>query len=228
LAFSFASWALRERDEYIGWSQAARIANLQYVVANDRFLIVPTVHVENLASHILALALERLPEDWQARCQVRPALVETFVDPTRYKGTCYKAANWVEIGLTAGRRDGIKKMILLKPLCKQWRDILCCEPIMPLAEPRQERPAAHWSEQEFSSVRLYDGRLKERLYEIAQDFYRSPQADIPEACGSKARTIAAYRFFQNRKITMDVILTPHTEASIERIRLCWRRRIQRH
>ena len=112
MAFSAAKWSLSARDKYIGWSEETRIENLRYVVTNDRFLIVPTVRVENLASHVLAMALRRLPED----------------------------------------------------------------------------------------------------------FYNRPQANIPEACGTKARILGSYRFFQNEKITMDVILTPHVEATIERIK----------
>jgi len=218
LAFSSASWALQARDQYIGWSEAARIANLRHVVANDRFLIVPTVRVKNLASYILASALRRLPEDWQARYNVRPVLVETFVDPTRFEGTCYKASNWAAVGYTSGRRDGIRKIIFLRPLCSQWRNILCRKPAIRLSEVRRAGSPANWAEQEFGAIRLYDRRLKERLYKIAQDFYNNPQGSIPEVCGSKARTIGAYRFFQNRKINMDVILTPHTEATIERIK----------
>jgi len=75
-----------------------------------------------------------------------------------------------------------------------------------------------WAEEEFGTVRLYDDRLKQRLYTIAQDFYDKPQANIPEASGSKARTIGAYRFFKNKKLNIDVILTAHTEATIERIK----------
>jgi hypothetical protein len=83
--------------------------------------------------------------------------------------------------------------------------------------PRPEAPE-HWAEEEFGTVRLYDNRLKRRLYKIAQDFYSCPQANIPEACGSKARTMGAYRFFQNPKVTMEVVLTAHVEATIERIK----------
>jgi hypothetical protein len=119
LAFSSASFALKERDKHIEWTEEARRANLPYVVCNDRFLILPTVSVENLASHVLSLALSRLPDDWQQRYQVRPVLVETFVDPSRFAGTCYKAANWIEVGNTAGRRDGTAKKILVYPLCPQ-------------------------------------------------------------------------------------------------------------
>ncbi len=218
LAFSSASWALRCRDQYIGWTEAARRANLHRLVTNDRFLILPTVRVKHLASHVLSLVLCRLPQDWEQRYQIRPVLVETFVDPTRFAGTCYKAANWIYVGDSAGRRDGRAKKILLYPLDAKWRDVLCAEPPIRLAErPRPEAPE-HWAEEEFGTVRFYDPRLKQRLYTIAQDFYNDPQANIPEACGSKARTMGAYRFFQNPKVTRDVVLTAHSEAMIERIK----------
>jgi len=217
LAFSSASWALSRRDQYIGWTEAARRANLQRLVGNDRFLILPSVRVENLASHVLSQALCRLAEDWQQRYHVRPVMVETFVDPSRFAGTCYKAANWSYIGQTAGRR-GTPKNIFVYPLCGQWQEVLCAQPQIRLGEiPRPETPQ-HWAEEEFGTVRLYDERLKQRLYTIAQDFYSCPEANIPEACGSKARTMGAYRFFQNQKVTMDVVLTAHTEAAIERIK----------
>jgi len=218
LAFSSASWALKDREDYIGWAEGARRANLHRVVSNDRFLILPTVRVKHLASHILSLALSRLPQDWERRYQIRPILVETFVDPNRFAGTCYKAANWTEVGETTGRRDGVAKKIFLYPLCRSWRKVLCAEPPLGLCErPRPEAPE-HWAEEEFGTVGLYDDRLKQRLYTIAQDFYNSPQANIPEACGSKAKTMGAYRFFQNPKITLDMVLTAHTEATIERIK----------
>ncbi|MBF8277912.1 MAG: Transposase protein [Candidatus Brocadiaceae bacterium] len=164
MAFSAAKWSLSAREEYIGWSEESRIENLRSVVANDRFLIVPTVRVENLASHVLAMALRRLPEDWYERYQIRPVLVETFVNPTRFSGICYKASNWVEVGYTAGRRDGVQKKIFVYTLCKEWRDVLCEKPEVKLGEkPRVENPA-RWAEQEFGTLRLYDTRLKERLY----------------------------------------------------------------
>ena len=188
------------------------------MVTNDRFLILPTVKVKNLASHVLSLALSRLTEDWQQRYRIRPVLVETFVDPDRFAGTCYKAANWLDVGDTAGRRDGKKKRILLYALSPDWQRVLCAEPpIRPADWPRPEAPA-HWAEEEFGTVRLYDDRLKQRLYTIAQDFYHCTEGNIPEACGSKARTTGAYRFFANPKVSMEVVLTAHTEATIERIK----------
>ncbi len=218
LAFSSGAWALRCRDEHIGWTEAARRKNLCRLVGNARFLILPTVKVKNLASHVLSLALSRLPEDWEERYHVRPVLVETFVDPTLFAGTCYKAANWMDVGQSAGRRDGKPKRVFLYPLCPGWRDTLCTEPRIRLGDiPRPEAPE-HWAEEEFGTVRLYDKRLKERLYSIAQDFYGQPQAGIPEACGCKARTMGAYRLFHNPKVTMDVVLNAHKEATLERIK----------
>ncbi len=218
LAFTSATWALKDRDEHIGWSEGARRANLDKVVLNARFLLVPTLKVANLASHVLSLALSRLPKDWEERYRIRPVLVETFVDPERFSGACYRAANWRCIGQTAGRRDGKRKNILIYPLVPSWREILCLEPEIRLGEtPRIEDPA-NWAEEEFGSIRFYDPRLKRRLYTIAQDFFNKCEKNIPEACGSKAKTIGAYRFFQNKEVSMEVILDAHTEATIERIK----------
>ena len=218
LAFSSGSWALKARDSYIGWSEAARRKNLKYVVGNDRFLILPIVKVANLASHVLSLALSRLTEDWQQRYNYRPVMVETFVDPERFKGTCYKAANWHYVGDSAGRRDGIAKNIYVYGLCSDWREVLKTEPAIKLGDRPVVHSPSNWAQAEFGSARLYDNRLKNRLYDVAQSFYGRPLAGIAEACGSKAGTMGAYRFFQNKKVTMDVILTAHTEAAIKRIK----------
>jgi hypothetical protein len=218
LAFSSAAWALADRDKYIGWSEAARRANLHRLVGNSRFLILPTVQVANLASHVLALTLARLADDWHQRYKLRPVMVETFVDPSRFKGTCYQAANWIEVGHTAGRRDGIKKKILLYRLCQKWQQVLCTEPPIRLGKVPRVQVPANWAEQELGTIRLYDGRLKQRLYKIARDFYGAPEANIPQACGSKAGTMGAYRFFQNPKVSMDIVLDAHCEATIDRIR----------
>jgi len=102
LAFSAPARALRVRDQWIGWSAAQRKAHLDRVVNNSRFLILPWVTVKNLASHVLARTLACLPQDWAARFGTQLWLVETFVDPARFRGTCYRAANWHALGQTAG------------------------------------------------------------------------------------------------------------------------------
>ena len=218
LAFTSATWALKDRDEHVGWSESARRANLDKVVLNARFLLAPTLKTANLASHVLSVALLRLPEDWEERYSIRPVLVETFVDPERYPGTSYRAANWQQIGETSGRRDGKRKNIFVYPLSPDWREVLCQAPEIKLGEmPRIEEPA-NWAEEEFGSIRLYDKRLKRRLYTIAQDFFDKCEKNVPEACGTEAKVKGAYRFFQNKEVSMEVILDAYTEATIERIK----------
>jgi hypothetical protein len=214
LSFSSATFALACRDHYIGWTEGAHRAHLDLVVCNSRFLILPGVKVPNLASHVLSLALARLPADWQQRYHIQPLLVETFVGPA-FAGSCYRAANFIYVGKSAGRRDGKPKQVFLYPLSKGWQKVICAEPEIKISRP--EAPQ-NWAEEEFGTIRLYDERLKQRLYTLAQDFYNSPQANIPEACGSKAGMWGAYRFFKNPKVTMDIILNAHTEATIERIK----------
>ena len=103
LQFSSPAWRLAARDRWIGWDEATRLRNLQRVVNNSRFLILPWVRVKNLASHVLSQAMRRLSVDWAARYGHKPLLVETLVDRQRFQGTCYRAANWQELGSTSGR-----------------------------------------------------------------------------------------------------------------------------
>lgn len=103
LQFSSAAWRMRARDAWISWDDATRARQLPHVVSNSRFLLAPWVRIQNLASAALALAVRRLRQDWQSRYGVEPLLVETLVDPAHYTGGCYRAANWMELGETAGR-----------------------------------------------------------------------------------------------------------------------------
>lgn len=103
LLFSASAWALAERDAWIGWSKEDRSQRLHLIVNNTRFLIFPWVQVKNLASKVLSLAAKQVPLDWKERYGFEPVLLETFVDVERYKGTCYQAANWIQLGLTTGQ-----------------------------------------------------------------------------------------------------------------------------
>jgi len=123
--FSSAAWRIAVRDEWIGWDDAARVRNLGHIVNNSRFLVLPWVKVKNLASRILSQALQRVRVDWKRRYRLEPWLAETLVDPTRYRGTCYRAANWIDLGQSRGlgrqdrRRSGEKvapKTVLVYPL----------------------------------------------------------------------------------------------------------------
>jgi hypothetical protein len=227
LSFSAAAWRLKRRDAWIGWSEPARRANLDKVVCNSRFLIVPSVQVANLASHVLALSVGRLAQDWRARYGYEPVLVETFVDGQRFAGTCYRAANWEWVGQTAGRRDGYSngtrstgpKEIYAYPLRADWRSILCQAPPAPLGRRRAGGPAATWADEEFAGAGLYDARLRRRLSQLARDFFAQPGMLIPQACnGTRAACKAAYRFFANARVDMQSLLQGHVDATAQRMR----------
>jgi hypothetical protein len=103
LAWSSAPRHLGARDRYIGWKAEARRRNLRYLAYNPRFLVAPWVQVQHLASHILGQMARRIADDWE-RVYGHPVYyLETFVDPERHRGTCYRAANWVVLGRTTGR-----------------------------------------------------------------------------------------------------------------------------
>jgi hypothetical protein len=136
LAFSGAAWKVAPRDSWIGWPPAVRERNLRFIVNNSRFLILPWVRIDNLASRILALALRRLPADWEHLYAYRPVLVETFVHADRHRGTCYAAAGWTSVGVTKGRgktdRDKTaalpRKAVFLRSLTDDARTRLAAMP----------------------------------------------------------------------------------------------------
>lgn len=135
LSFGPAAWKLAPRDHYIGWSAPARQARLDWVVNNDRFLIVPGVHIPHLASYVLAATLRRLRADWQAVYGQELALAETLIEADRFRGSCYAAANWVCVGQTQGRGRNDRtfaralplKTIWIHPLRADFRSVLSQE-----------------------------------------------------------------------------------------------------
>ncbi len=135
LLFAASAKALAVRDAWIGWSDAERRCGLHRIVANSRYLLLPEVVVPHLASHVLALALRRLPGDWVRRYGFEPSVVETFVERP-WAGTCYRAANWLYLGETAGRgrQDRARakavpvKAVWIYPLGPDWRARLVAAP----------------------------------------------------------------------------------------------------
>ena len=103
LLWTSPAWRMQARDAWIGWSDEERRRNLQAIVNQGRFLILPWVGVKGLASKILALSARQLPDDWEKHYALRPLLLETLVDAARFRGTCYRAANWIHVGQTSGR-----------------------------------------------------------------------------------------------------------------------------
>src|SRR5437773_3881061 len=132
LAWSSAPRHLGSRDRYIGWSAEARRRNIRFIAYNTRFLILPWVRVPHLASHILAKATAALPGDWERMYGHPVYFAETFIDPGRFRGTCYRAANWQLLGLTTGRGKNDQtnkpnrpiKEILGLPLTARFREHL--------------------------------------------------------------------------------------------------------
>lgn len=149
LQFSSPAWKMAPRDAWIDWTDGQRRRNLQYIVSNSRFLILPWVSVRSLASKILSLAIRQLPLDWQSLYGYRPLLLETLVDSSRFPGTCYRASNWIYLGKTQGRgrmdRDHTShgeaiKNIYIYPLCRNARRRLCQDPPPKFCETVEPEP----------------------------------------------------------------------------------------
>jgi len=229
LGFSAAALHLKARERWIGWSHAARQAYLRYVVANSRFVIARQVKVANLASKVLAMAQKRLAQDWQQAYGYRPLLLETYVESKRFAATSYRAANWIQVGRTQGRGRQDRahracqpiKDIYLYPLDPDCRQRLCEEPgparLLPARCTKPPKAAGDWAEEEFGAVKLRDRRHRERLFTVARDFYAQPAANIPQACGSRAKTKGAYRFFEHKAVSMNALLSSHYHSTMERI-----------
>ena len=130
--FGSAAWKCADRDAFIGWEGAARERNLQGLTNNTRFLVLPWVEVPHLASHVLGLITRRIRADWQAKYGHPVHALETFVDRSRFRGTCYRAANWVWLGTTRGRTRNDRdhrtqasvKDVYLYPLIPGFREEL--------------------------------------------------------------------------------------------------------
>ena len=222
LAFSAPAWRLASRDAYIGWDDETRRRHLERVVCNSRFLIRPHLRVPGLASRVLSQALRRLPGDWAAHHGETPALVETFIDRTRHRGGCYRAANWIYVGDTAGRgrndtghrRGQSVKAVYLYPLERRWRKALGVE-----RTPEYQPDVDDWARHEFAHLRLGDRRLNERVITVSRAFASQSTASLPQACGgSRAANQAACRLFANPRVSMDAILRSHYQATLGRCR----------
>ncbi len=131
--FGSAAWKCADRDAFLRWDCTARERNLQGLTNNTRFLILPWVEVPHLASHVLGLIARRIRADWQAKYGHPVHALETFVDRSRFRGTCYRAANWLRLGATQGRTRNDRnrsiqttvKDVYLYPLTPHFRQELC-------------------------------------------------------------------------------------------------------
>jgi hypothetical protein len=132
LAWASAAWKVKDRDQFIGWDATTKGKNLHLIANNTRFLIPPWVKIKYLASKLLSLSVKRLSDDWQQTYSHPIYLAETFVDTARFKGICYRAANWIKVGQTKGNAKkgndylyhGQPKAIYLYPLRRHFRSYL--------------------------------------------------------------------------------------------------------
>jgi Domain of unknown function (DUF4338)/Transposase DNA-binding len=228
LGFGPAAFALGARDQWIGWSTAARVSQLARVIGLARLLIRTEVKCHSLASKVLSLVLERVAQDWQDRYGVKPVLVETFVDRARFTGLCFAAANWMRIGRSTGRgRLGPKsperslKDIWVYPLVGPARRHLLEEcPLAVIPRPLIESLAQEqWCAAELARLQLGDERLHRRAEKILQARWEQPQASFNGSFAGWAAAKGAYSLIANRRssIELSTLLESHTEATQARM-----------
>ena len=234
LGFASSARQLSARDQWIGWSQEEREAQLDQIICMSRFLIRPDIHCKNLASKVLGMSMATIAQDFEKKYAYRPLLVESFVDTEHFSGTCYKATNWIFVGETRGRgrQDRYnkaalsKKAIYLYPLVANFKDQLDIAP-----DPNSFPPSPlgisegleteHWSEQEFGGALLGNTRLSERLVNIAHAKAQHPGKSISVATGGNAAEVKGYYRMIDKPddsaVNMENILQPHRERTIQRM-----------
>ncbi len=231
LSFSSSALQLRDRDRWIGWDSETRQQYLDQVVGMSRFLIRNSVNCKNLASKVLGLAMKQLPQEFAARYGFEPLLVETFVDTEQFRGTCFRAANWIRVGSTQGMgRYGTDnfgqetiKDIYVYPLASDFRDQMG----LPAGSGRGPLSfdvgidPENWAEQEFDAAPLGDKRLTKRLVKDVTLQAQNPSSSFATAAGGDWTVIKGhYRFIEqpdDSAVTMKNILLPHREQTIRRM-----------
>ncbi len=212
--FSSASWRLKERDRRIAWSKTGEDVDLDRIVCNSRFLILPEFGVPNAASHVMSQCIRRLAGDWENRYGVRPRIVETFVDSERFTGTCYRASNWIYLGETSGRGRSDRhheKSVSHKFIFAYELEKGSLKEVLSLDKKEQD-----WAFEEFQYAQMPNGAKKKRLLTIVRDFYAKPRGSIPSSCEGSAKLKGAYRFFGDSEVKYENILGSHAKQSVER------------
>ena len=231
IGFAAAALHLKDRDQWIGWDWEDRRSYLERVVGLSRFLIRNQVHCQNLASCVLAMSIKKMTTDFEKMYGYQPWLLESFVDISRYTGTCYRAANWLRIGQTQGRGRQDRKREQLETVKDIYVYVLDDNFRQKMGLPEDAgrtplRPESGldddcWAENEFGGATIGDNRLSNRLVDIAHIKGQSPGASWLAACqGDKARAKGYYRFIEHpdeEAMTMENILKPHRERTIRRM-----------
>lgn len=233
LGFGAAALKLNARERWIGWDDAQRRAQLHRVVGLARFLIRPSVHCPNLASHVLGRTLRVLGADFQARFGYRPWLLETFIDTAQHDGACFRAANWQYVGESCGRgrqdrarsAGETRKALYVYPLERRWRTLLgvgaAPTPAHGPLGVGEGLDGAHWAQHEFADAPLGDRRWSQRLVSSAQRQGEDPmRAFTGVAKNDWAAVKGYYRLIDqpgDSPITPANILHPHRERTVRRM-----------
>ena len=230
LGFSASALQLKDRDQWIGWDAPTRRQQLHRVINLSRFLIRPCVRCHNLASRVLGMSLRGVADDFELRYGYRPWLVESFVEQSRYTGTCYQATNWIDVGQTRGRgrQDSAHrhaetvKAIYLYPLESEFRSWMGIElPVREALEITEGLDGDQWAQNEFCGAQLGDERLSKRLIECARIQAEKPaEAFSGAAQGNWPLVKGYYRMIDkpdDSAMTMSAILAPHRERTLQRM-----------
>lgn len=231
IGFGSCALRLRVRDEWIGWDEPTRKTFQERLINMTRFLIRPDVRCENLASRVLSLCRERLGRDFRERYGIEPWLVESFVDSERYWGGCYRAANWLYLGATAGRtRSGprrpvtSRKDIYLCELNAHWRREMGLACKAERIESVSVEEAVHnqrWIEAEFGGVKFGHQDAEKRLLRIVAAKAHNPSASYSECfAGNRHQLKAYYRFIASPRTALspEGILHRHRQQTIGRMK----------
>jgi hypothetical protein len=228
LGFGAPAFILGARDQWIGWSTAARLKHLSEIVCLSRLLIRQEVRCTNLVSKVWSMIVARLADDWHNRYGVRPVLVETFVDRSRFTGRSFAAANWLRLGESSGRgRLGpsapttTPKDIWVYPLCCDARRQLQVKPPSPVTPcPLLESlETADWCAHELESMDLGDERLNRRARKILTKRWVDPSASFAASFKEWTDGKGAYSLIEHKspQINMKTLLAPHAEATVARM-----------
>jgi hypothetical protein len=231
IGYAAPALQLSARDQWIGWNQEQRQAQLHTIVGMSRFLIRPSVNCKNLASKVLSMSVATIANDFEQQYGYRPLLIESFVDTERYSGTCYQAANWLTIGKTKGRGRQDRhsesalsqKTIVMYPLESQFRKQLglSASAGQGALDISDGLDAEQWAEHEFGNAPLGDKRLSKRLVNVADAKAQNPgSAFSGVAQGDWAATKAYYRMIdqpEESAVNLENILHPHRERTARRM-----------
>lgn len=228
LGFGPPAFVLGARDRWIGWSTRARLEHLPQVVGLSRLLIRQEVRCANLVSKVWSLVAPRLAEDWFRRYGVRPLLVETFVDRSRFLGRSFAAANWRRLGESSGRGrlgprtpPASRKDIWVYPLGAQARRELQVEPARPVTPCPllKSLETTDWCAHELESLDLGDARRHRRAQKILAGRWNDPGATFAASFPRWADAKGAYGLIEHRhaRLNLQTLLAPHAEATLARM-----------